>query len=80
MKLVATSRSRYNGGVQAKRQYGSSTMTEFWVHRPEDKEHPNRWAVVVVGGRTPGDRATRAKLQAEPIVRDLLLKQGIKVV
>lgn len=79
MKLKTTSRNAYNGGVAAKRQYGSSTMTEFWVFRPEDENNPKRWAIVVVGGKTPGDRATRAKIQAEPIIRDLLHKQGVKL-
>jgi hypothetical protein len=78
MQLKTTSRSSYNGGVAAKRQYGSSTMTEFWVYRSEDKNNPKRWATVIVGGRTPGDRSTRAKIQAEPILRELLVKQGVK--
>lgn len=79
MKLKVLSRSRYNGGVKAKRQYGSSTITEFWVYRPEDEDHPNRWAIVVVGGKTPGERATAAKLQGEMMVRRLLAQEGITV-
>lgn len=79
MKLKVSSHTRYNGGVAAKRQYGSPTMTEFFVFRPEDENNPKRWATVVVGGRTPGDRATRAKLQAEPMIRELLAKQGVKI-
>ena len=79
MKLLTTSKSRYDGGVKAKQQYGSSTMTEFFVYRREDARNPKRWAVVIVGGRTPGDRATRAKAQAEPLIRDLLKAEGIKV-
>jgi hypothetical protein len=79
MQLKTTSRSRYNGGAAAKRQYGSSTMTEFWVYRPQDENNPKRWATVIVGGRTSGDRSTRAKIQAEPILRDLLEKQGVKL-
>jgi hypothetical protein len=77
MKLVAHSQGRYNGGVKAKRLYGSSTITTFYVFRPQDEKIPSRWATVEVGGRTPGDRATAAKAKAEPIIRSILEKQGI---
>ena len=50
MKLLTTSKSRYDGGVKAKQQYGSSTMTEFFVYRREDARNLNvgqslLWAV-----------------------------------
>lgn len=79
MKLITVSKSRYDGGVRALRQYGSSTITTFIVLRQEDKDDPSRWATVEVGGRTPGERATAAKVKAEPIIRKRLADQGIEV-
>ena len=79
MKLSTCSKERHNGGVKAKRQYGSSTLTTFWVFRPEDDKDANRWATVTVGGKTPGERATAAKIKAEPIIRVILEKEGIVV-
>lgn len=79
IKLVTHSKNRHNGGVRAKRLYGSSTITEFYVFRPEDKDIPSRWATVEVGGRTPGERATAAKAKAEPIIRELLAKEGVTI-
>ena len=79
MKLSTASKERFNGGVKAKRQYGSSTMTVFWVFRPEDERNPGRWATVTVGGKTPGERATAAKIKAEPIIRAILEKKSIVV-
>jgi hypothetical protein len=61
MKLVAKSFERYNGGVRAKRLYGSSTITRFYVFRPEDQADPSKWAIVETGGPSPGERATAAK-------------------
>jgi hypothetical protein len=78
MKLITSSQSRYNGGVRAKRLYGSSTITTFFVFRPED-ENADLWATVEVGGKTPGERATAAKAKAEPIIRKLLADKGIQV-
>jgi hypothetical protein len=77
MNLKTVSKSRYNGGVKAKRLYGSSTITTFFVMRPEDENKPQFWATVEVGGKTPGERATTAKAKAEPIIRELLTKAGI---
>ena len=58
MKLEAISMERYNGGVAAKRKYGSSTLTDFIVR---DKDNPTtRTLVKGVGGATPGERKTRA--------------------
>lgn len=79
MKLITSSKNRYNGGVRAKRLYGSSTITTFYVFRPEDENDPSRWATVEVGGKTPGERSTAAKAKAEPIIRKLLADQGIQV-
>lgn len=79
MKLITSSQNRWNGGVAAKRQYGSSTMTEFLVYRPEDREQVHRWVTVAVGGKTPGERVTAAKQKAEPMIRELLAREGIKV-
>ena len=79
MKLQTASKERHNGSVKAKRQYGSSTITTFWVFRPEDERNANRWATVAVGGKTPGERATATKVKAEPIIRAILEKEGIVV-
>lgn len=66
MKLEAISMERYNGGVAAKRRYGSSTLTDFLVI---DKDDPSfRLDVKGVGGATPGERKTRAlQIAAEKI-------------
>jgi hypothetical protein len=68
-KLVARSFERYNGGVRAKRLYGSSTITRFYVFRPEDRNDPNKWAIVETGGPSPGERATAAKVKGEEMLR-----------
>jgi len=77
MKLKAVSKSRYNGGVKAKRRYGSSTITTFLVMREQDDSRADLWVTVEVGGKTPGDRVTAAKIKAEPLIRELLIKHGI---
>lgn len=79
MNLVAKSMSRYNGGVAAKRQYGSSTITKFVVYRVEDAKTPSLWVEVEVGGKTPGERLTAAKAKAEPLIQKLLSSKGITV-
>lgn len=79
MKLKTSSQIRYNGGVNAKRKYGSSTITRFFVFRPEDEHNSSLWATVEVGGKTPGERSTAAKVKAEPIIRKLLADKGIQV-
>ncbi len=77
MKLKAFSKSRYNGGVKAKRLYGSSTITTFFVMREQDEKKPELWVTVEVGGKTPGDRVTAAKVKAEPLIAALLIKHGL---
>lgn len=77
LKLVTVSMNRYNGGVRAKRQYGSSTITIFYVYRYEDRHMTTRWVTVETGGKTPGDRAAAAKKKAEPLIVALLAKEGI---
>jgi len=77
VKLITSSQNRYNGGVAAKRKYGSSTITTFIVLRPEDENDASLWATVEVGGKSPGARATAAKVKAEPIIRILLEARGI---
>ncbi len=57
IKIEAVSMSRYNGGVKAKRQYGSSTITVFSVGIVGDI---NSRMDVEVGGLTPGERKTKA--------------------
>jgi hypothetical protein len=69
VKLVAKSFERYNGGVRAKRLYGSSTITRFYVFRPEDHGDPNKWVIVETGGPSPGERATAAKTKGEEMLR-----------
>lgn len=75
MNLKTFSKSRYNGGVKAKRLYGSSTITTFLVMRDIDLQNPEYWVTVEVGGKTPGERATAAKTKAEPLIQALLTKQ-----
>jgi hypothetical protein len=80
MKLKTFSMYRGNGGVKAKRMYGSSTLTTFVVFRPEDDKDASRWVTVKdVGGKTPGERSTRAKEIAEPLLREKLKTIGIEV-
>lgn len=79
MNLKAVSKSRYNGGVKAKRAYGSSTITTFWVMRAEDEIRAELWVTVEVGGKTPGDRITAAKIKAEPLIQALLKAKNIQV-
>lgn len=67
MKLNTVSMHRYNGGVKAKRLYGSSTLTTFQVFLAD---RPDMWVEVhEVGGATPGERATKAKGLAVPLLR-----------
>lgn len=60
MKIIATSFERYNGGVRAKRLYGSSTITKFYVHLESETNDASKWEVIETGGKTPGDRKTSA--------------------
>lgn len=71
-KLVAWSMSRYNGGVKAKRAYGSSTITRFAVFYAEHEHNPEKWVEVEVGGKTPGER----KSAALKLARTLLEAKG----
>jgi hypothetical protein len=59
-KIKASSFERYNGGARIKRQYGSSTVTRFYVYREEDEHDPSKWVKVEGYGPTPGDRKTDA--------------------
>lgn len=59
-KIIATSSSRYNGGVAAKRKYGSSTITTFVIYREENASDASKWEYVEGYGPTPGDRKTDA--------------------
>ena len=77
MNLVAKSKDRYNGGVKALRQYGSSTITEFYVYRKEDANSPELWVIIRIGGKTPGERATSAKKLTEPMIAELLKKRNM---
>jgi hypothetical protein len=74
MRLVAFSTSRHNGGVAAKRRYGSSTITRWIVRRKEDTAGP--WVEVETGGRTPGDRKTAALVEGEKLLRAKGLSGG----
>jgi hypothetical protein len=60
MMILAHSSNRYNGGVAAKRKYGSSTLTEFIVYLSADRDDPSKWATITTGGKTPGERKTAA--------------------
>jgi hypothetical protein len=59
-KIIATSSSRYNGGVAAKRKYGSSTITKFLIYREENANDVSKWVYIEGFGPTPGDRKTDA--------------------
>lgn len=59
-KIVAHSFERYNGGVRIKRQYGSSTVTKFYIYYAGDEKDPSKWKIVEGYGPTPGDRKTDA--------------------
>ena len=54
-KIVAQSYERYNGGARVKRQYGSATVTKFFV---EEKGKPDTRMEVAGYGATPGERKT----------------------
>jgi hypothetical protein len=67
MKLKAYLMYRHNGGIAIKRQWGSSTVTEFWVYK--DEKTPNESMVKIQAyGKTPGKRKTYALKQAELIL------------
>lgn len=60
LSIVATSMERWNGGIAAKRQWGSSTMTKFACYEPRDYLNPNRWVIVSTGGAHPSTRKASA--------------------
>lgn len=73
MKLISISVGRYNGGVRAKRMYGSSTLTDFVVYRAEDEGNYDRYIRVEgVGGKTPSERARKAREKAEPKIAEMV--------
>lgn len=59
-RIEASSYERYNGGARAKRMYGGSTITRFYVHFAEDRNDPSKWEKIEGYGPTPGDRKTYA--------------------
>ena len=76
LKLKTLSIERYNGGVKAKRKYGSNCITKFAVYRPEDERNYSMHVEVETGWRTPGERATAAKVLAEPLILALIAKHS----
>lgn len=60
MAIKASSYERHNGGVKVKRQYGSSTVTRFYVYDEKDANDPSKWIKIETKGRTPGDRKSLA--------------------
>lgn len=61
-KISAVSESRYNAGAAHKRQWGSSTITRFFVWWQGTATGDPSKAVLVEGcGATPGERMTHAK-------------------
>lgn len=72
--LKTISMSRYNGGVKAKRQYGSATITKFDVW---DERWPRVIVSVDVGGASAGERTTAAKQRALPLLETELRKKGL---
>jgi hypothetical protein len=71
LKLVVTSYERWNGGAAAKRKYGSSTITRFCCHEPQDARAPSRWVFVDVGGGSSSDRKKLAAEKAAQLIRAL---------
>lgn len=59
-KVIATSFERYNGGIAIKREYGSSTITKFYVHWEGEESNPQSWKVISGFGKTPGERKSYA--------------------
>ena len=72
-KLVAFSKNRYRASASQKRLHGGSTITEFYVMRPEDEKKPENWATVFGYGKMPGNRKTDAIARA----RLELIRRGI---
>jgi hypothetical protein len=72
-KLVAVSFERYRAGAAHKRIHGGSTITRFYVFRPEDERNPANWATVEGYGPMPGNRKTHALAKG----RAELIKRGI---
>lgn len=64
MKVIAVSMERWNGGIRAKRQYGSSTMTKFVCYYAGDEHNVDRWVYVTTGGTGPSDRKAKAIAEA----------------
>lgn len=59
-RVIAVSKDRYRATAAERRQYGGSTVTEFFVFRGEDRDDPSKWKVVRGYGPTPGERKTDA--------------------
>jgi hypothetical protein len=59
-RVEASSFERYNGGLRVKRQWGSSTVTRFYVHFAEDRNDASKWEKIEGYGKTPGERKTFA--------------------
>jgi len=72
-KLEAHSTERYRATAAERRQYGGSTVTVFYVFRPEDRHEPQNWAKVNGYGKLPGNRETDAIARG----RAELVKRGI---
>lgn len=60
VKVLASSRYRYRATAAERRQYGGSTVTEFFVYRAGDEDDASKWLVVRGYGPTPGERKTDA--------------------
>jgi len=66
--IKLTSADRYNGGIKIKRQWGSSTVTNFYVE-VDGILQPEK---VTGYGKTPGERKTYAKNRVlEKLVKDV---------
>ena len=66
MKITLTSASRYNGGVKIKHQWGSSTVTKFYV----EIDGVLQQGKVTGYGKTPGERKTYAKQRVLAILKE----------
>ena len=72
-KLEAHSTERYRATAAERRLHGGSTVTVFFVFRPEDEKKPENWAKVNGYGKMPGNRKTDAIARG----RAELIRRGI---
>lgn len=55
-KALAFSKSRFRASPAERRQYGGSTITEFYVMFATDEKDASKWEVITGHGKSPADR------------------------